>query len=259
MQIRHVMQTSPALRYASVAGALAASVTLSGAATATATVTDTASGDPKQVIIQPDAVAPGGDFSVFDGGNCTGESGEASFEGGSIPTLPLSMLNNQVGGTGTVPQTTKPGTYKVTVTCGAAAPDRPGEESSEKPADEGAQAYGAEQGVQQGTGKDAEQGADEGAEQGAEQGTEHGAEEGREHGDGQHKFTGTLTVSGTAAGESRTAGDSEQVVPGGGSNTGLGGGSGSGLNTGITVLGGTLLAGAVGWAVVIHRRRTRGG
>ncbi|MCZ4118902.1 hypothetical protein [Streptomyces sp. H39-S7] len=73
------------------------------------------------VIVQPNPVAPGGQFSVFDGGNCTGTSGVATFRstaGGSvIPPVTLSMLDNQVGGVGTIPEGTQPGEYEVTVTC----------------------------------------------------------------------------------------------------------------------------------------------
>ncbi|TJZ41935.1 hypothetical protein FCH28_36095 [Streptomyces piniterrae] len=263
MHIRHAMQKSrarhhaarhyaSAVRHASVAGVLAVAGTLYGAVSGAAAADP---GDPKQVVVQPDPVAPGGEFSLSDGGNCTGGTGEASFEGGGIPKLPLSMRNNEFGGTGTVPETTRPGTYTVTVTCGADGPEQHGE----APAVEGDTAYGDQLGAEQG----AEPGAEPGAEQGAAQGED--KERDREQGDGggRRKFTGTLTVSGSlsgsGAGESGGPDASEQGIPGGGSNTGLGGGSGSGLNTGITAVGSALLAGAVGWGVVLHRRRTRGG
>ncbi|MDF9813394.1 hypothetical protein [Streptomyces sp. SPB162] len=73
------------------------------------------------VIVQPNPVAPGGQFSVFDGGNCTGTSGTATFRsktgGSAIPPVTLSTLDNQVGGVGTIPEGTEPGEYEVSVTC----------------------------------------------------------------------------------------------------------------------------------------------
>ncbi|WP_405978190.1 hypothetical protein [Streptomyces sp. NBC_00158] len=73
------------------------------------------------VVIQPNPVAPGGQFSVFDGGNCKGKEGLATFKTGStgsdIPTVKLATLKNEVGGVGTVPANTKPGSYEVSVVC----------------------------------------------------------------------------------------------------------------------------------------------
>ncbi|MFI9104436.1 hypothetical protein ACIGXA_28370 [Streptomyces fildesensis] len=78
-------------------------------------------GPANPVIVQPDPVAPGGQFSVFDGGNCTGTSGVATFRsasgGSAIPSVNLSSLSNQVGGVGTVPEGTEPGQYEVSVSC----------------------------------------------------------------------------------------------------------------------------------------------
>ncbi|MFC5894047.1 hypothetical protein ACFP3M_14600, partial [Streptomyces ramulosus] len=65
------------------------------------------------------------------------------------------------------------------------------------------------------------------------------------HGPGRTTLTGTLTV--VAADHGR--------LPKGGSDTGLGGAAGTGLGT--TALGGALLAGAIGWGIVDHRRRSR--
>ncbi|MCB5911117.1 hypothetical protein [Streptomyces pinistramenti] len=106
MQIQHVLRHAPAT------GALAASVALIGAGPALA------SGGADSVIVQPAPVSPGEEFSVFDGGRCPGGTGEATFGGAGIPKMKLSMLSDQVGGTGTVPKTTKPGSYTVTITCG---------------------------------------------------------------------------------------------------------------------------------------------
>ncbi|WP_405740091.1 hypothetical protein OG422_04930 [Streptomyces sp. NBC_01525] len=111
MFIRHVLRHAPAT------GALAASLALTGAGPVLA------AGDAHRAVVQPDPVAPGEEFSVFDGGNCPGESGEATFDGAGIPTMKLSMLRNQVGGTGRVPESAEPGSYKVTVVCGEGGKD----------------------------------------------------------------------------------------------------------------------------------------
>jgi hypothetical protein len=107
-----------------VTGALAAACTLlcAGAAVSAGTRAGDrgadASGDAHAVTVRPDPVAPGGSFTVLDGGNCPGETGEAVFDGAEIPKLALSPLRNQVGGTGTVPESTGPGSYTVTLRCG---------------------------------------------------------------------------------------------------------------------------------------------
>ncbi|MEU3459860.1 hypothetical protein ABZ721_07855 [Streptomyces sp. NPDC006733] len=73
------------------------------------------------VVVQPNPVAPGAQFSVFDGGNCTGTSGTATFRsrsgGSAIPPVTLSQLDNEVGGVGMIPEGTEPGEYEVSVTC----------------------------------------------------------------------------------------------------------------------------------------------
>ncbi|MCZ7417588.1 hypothetical protein [Streptomyces sp. WMMC897] len=73
------------------------------------------------VVVQPSRVAPGDDFSVFDGGNCAAENATASFipppDGSRLPDLDLKPLANMVGATGTLPKDTAPGFYKVAVEC----------------------------------------------------------------------------------------------------------------------------------------------
>ncbi|MFI9049025.1 hypothetical protein [Streptomyces sp. NPDC053427] len=231
----------PFRRHPLVAGAATASLALCGSGVATA------ADDADAVVVQPDPVAPGGEFSVFDGGNCTGETGEATFEGADIPKLKLSMLRNQVGGTGTVPRSVKPGRYTVTLTCGGG---KGGELTPQGGAEREARGDGGHGHGERGTG---------------------------DRGEARRTFTGTLTVSVEAdvdagaepgAGYRADAGPKgapdagsdagpDQAVPKGGARTGLGGGSGVG--TGVTVLGGLLLAGAVGWGVVACLRRPRGG
>ncbi|MFJ9850956.1 hypothetical protein [Streptomyces sp. NPDC101150] len=231
------------------AGAVTAFLALCGSGVATA------ADDANPVVVQPDPVAPGDEFSVFDGGNCTGGSGEATFEDADIPKLKLSMLRNQVGGTATVPRSLKPGAYTVTVTCGDG---KDGELAPQSDAEREARGDG---------------GAGHG----------HGEPGTGAHGRARLTFTGTLTVSGGArtgagadvgadpdagaeshadagpkgAADAGTDAGPGQAVPRGGADTGLGGGSGVG--TGVTVLGGVLLAGALGWGVAAYLRRPRGG
>ncbi|WP_407554075.1 hypothetical protein QOM21_29600 [Streptomyces sp. Pv4-95] len=274
MHIRHF------LRCAAAAGTVLASASLLGYGTGAVA----APADGHKVIIEPDPVAPGGEFSVFDGGNCPGETGVATFDGAGIPEMKLSKLRNQVGGTGRVPETTRPGTYTVTLVCGKdGAEDHgkdhgkdhggesgkvPGEGHGEGHAEAGveqpartnsddglADEYdpgldaGTDPGMESGTDPGMEPGTDPGTEPGgepgAEFGTESGEEPGKAHGDGRLKLTGTMTVAARGG----------TPVPKGGSHTGLGGGAG--VSAGTTVCGGALLAGTVTWGVVLHRRRGR--
>ncbi|KPC65069.1 hypothetical protein [Streptomyces chattanoogensis] len=210
-------------RCAALTAAVAASLALGSGGVATA------SDDTKAVLVQPDPVPPGGEFSVLDGGNCTGGAGEATFDGTDIPRLKLSTLRGQVGGRATVPRSTKPGEYTVTVTCdGDKGGDRGGDFQlqGDHPPGHG----------------------------------EHGAD-----GPARRTFTGSLRVSAEAEVGTETNSDvgpegdmaKDLGVPKGGARTGLGGGSGVG--TGVTVLGGALLAGAIGWGVAAYVRRPRGG
>ncbi|MGW2632390.1 hypothetical protein ACWC2K_24075 [Streptomyces chattanoogensis] len=231
----HAVPRRPSLRRcAALTAAAAASLALGGGVA-------TASDDTKAVLVQPDPVPPGGEFSVLDGGNCTGGSGEATFDGTDIPRLKLSTLRGQVGGRGTVPRSTKPGEYTVTVTCDG---DRGGDQGSGRRGDE-----------EGGRGGDFQLQGDQPPGPG-----EHGAD-----GPARRTFTGSLRVSAEAEVSTEAHSDvgpegdlaKDQAVPKGGARTGLGGGSGVG--TGVTVLGGALLAGAIGWGVVACVRRPRGG
>ncbi|MBW1598734.1 Ig domain-containing protein [Streptomyces sp. JJ38] len=120
----------PTLPTLAAATALAATTLLGTAAGAGAadgdddgfgdrTTTDDTRG--RGVVVQPSRVAPGDDFSVFDGGNCTTKTATASFtpppDGTRLPNLDLKPLANMVGATGTLPEDTAPGFYKVTVEC----------------------------------------------------------------------------------------------------------------------------------------------
>ncbi|MFG2286183.1 hypothetical protein ACGFOU_08990 [Streptomyces sp. NPDC048595] len=247
MHIRHIPL------YALAAGALAVTLLLfgggdgEGADAATGAVTDAVKGAVKgavrdavtgatpasdashPVVVEPATVAPGAAFTVYDGGNCRGESAEAGFGGADIPAIPLTPLDGRSGGTATMPQGIAPGTYPVTVTCGA-----PG--GGPSPA-----AYGASGDQQSG-------------------------------GDGRQAFAGTVTVSDVSdgakasggtdvpdgtdtSGGSSASGGPDDVVPQGGSHTGLGGAARTGPAG--TVLGGALLLGAAGWGI-LTRRRPRG-
>ncbi|MFF7636576.1 hypothetical protein ACFZB9_26010 [Kitasatospora sp. NPDC008050] len=77
------------------------------------------------VIIEPDPVSPGGQFAVFDGGNCDSAGGQAVFrsheQGGSdgqdIPAVKLGSLRGLMGAMATVPEHARPGVYDVTIKC----------------------------------------------------------------------------------------------------------------------------------------------
>jgi hypothetical protein len=69
-------------------------------------------------VVEPRTVAPGGHVSVFDDNGCTGKKGYATsvaFAG----RIPLASLDGMVGGIGKVRRGIKPGTYDVTLDCGA--------------------------------------------------------------------------------------------------------------------------------------------
>ncbi|MFD8547907.1 hypothetical protein [Streptomyces sp. NPDC059649] len=119
--------------YALAAGGLAVSVLLfgdgDGADAATDAVGEAVGGAASKaasglapdasgaVTVQPERVAPGGAFSVYDGGLCAGGSAEARFDGADIPVLRLSAMGNQAGATAALPAGVAPGTYRVTVVC----------------------------------------------------------------------------------------------------------------------------------------------
>ncbi|MEE1930165.1 hypothetical protein V1J52_18565 [Streptomyces sp. TRM 70351] len=123
----------PTLSALTAAAALSATALLGPAGAALAADGDddgygggTGAARGRGVLVQPQEIAPGGEFSVFDGGNCTKEKGTASFTappgGTRLPDLGLGPLSNMVGGTGTLPRDTEPGNYRVSVTCGDEGP-----------------------------------------------------------------------------------------------------------------------------------------
>ncbi|WP_340559531.1 hypothetical protein [Streptomyces sp. GSL17-111] len=118
----------PTLPTLTAATALAATAVLGAAAGAPAADGDgdgdlpgTGNERGRGVVVQPTRVAPGGDFSVFDGGNCAAETGTASFvppPGGTrLPDLRLEPLSNMIGAVSALPKDAEPGYYKVTVEC----------------------------------------------------------------------------------------------------------------------------------------------
>ncbi|MFG2494221.1 hypothetical protein ACGFSD_24685 [Streptomyces caniferus] len=233
MHIRHIPL------YALGAGALAVSVLLfgdgegadaaTGALTRTvtegATETGVAPDAVPGVVVQPDPVAPGAAFSVSDGGRCSGDTAEATFDDADLPAVQLSAQSGRLGGTATVPADTAPGSYRVTLTCGGAS---------------GARQSALDTGRADG---DEEHGAADRRADG--DGSGRGEEHGQESGDGRRTLTGTMIVS-DGAGE---------VVPRGGADTGLGGAAGTGRAA--TTAGGALLLAAAGWGA-LARRRPRG-
>lgn len=174
------------------------------------------------VVVQPDPVAPGTAFSVHDGGSCRGESATATFDDADIPTMQLPGQSGRTEGTAILPESTAPGSYTVTLTCGGTSGARTGALASGRDGDEDHAGYGTEQGDGDAGGR------------------------GKESGDGRKTLTGTMIVSGGADG----------TVPLGGADTGLGGAAGTGRTA--TTAGGLLLMAAAGWGALARRRGTRG-
>lgn len=249
--------------YALGAGALVVSAMLFGDgdsadAAATGVVTDavndaastaTPAGDSAHpVVVQPDTVAPGAAFSVYDGGNCSGGAARATFGSADIPTMRLSSLSNQVGGTAIMPQGIAPGTYTVTVTCGSGSGGEGGEQRHAAYGGSGGQRSALDHGRTGAAAPDRQQGDDEWDGPGAAPGDGSGGDGGSRPGEDATTYTGTVSVSDGADGE---------VLPQGGSDTGLGGAAGTGPGA-TTALGGLLFLGAAGWGALAHRRRARG-
>lgn len=263
MHIRHIPL------YALGAGALVVSVMLfgdgDGADAATGAVTDAvndavntaapASDSAHPVVVQPDTVAPGAAFSVYDGGNCPGGVARATFGSADIPTMQLSALSNQVGGTAIMPQGIAPGTYTVTVTCdsggGSGSGGAGGKQSHAAYGGSGGQRSALDRARTGAAAPDRRQGDDEwegpGAAPGDGSGDGSSDEGGSRPGEDATAYTGTVSVS---------DGADEEVLPQGGSQTGLGGAAGTSPAT--TALGGLLFLGAAGWGALAHRRRARG-
>lgn len=103
--------------YALAAGALAVSVLLfgdddgadaateaaSGAVTETVTEAAPAVDTAHAVVVEPDPVAPGGAFSVHDGGSCSGDTADATFDGADIPAMRLTSGSDGMGGSAILP------------------------------------------------------------------------------------------------------------------------------------------------------------
>ncbi|MEU8782670.1 hypothetical protein [Streptomyces sp. NPDC048637] len=232
MHIRHIPL------YALAAGALAVSVLLFGDGDGADAATEAVSGAVPQavteaapavdtshaVVVQPDPVAPGGTFSVHDGGTCSGDTAEATFEGADIPAMQLTPGSDRMGGSAIMPEGTAPGSYRVTITCGGTSGARQSATDADRGgSEEHGEAYGTEQGD-----------------------TDDGGGRGKAPGDGRRTLTGTMVVSG----------DAGEIVPQGGTDTGLGGTAGSGRAA--TALSGVVLLAAAGWGALARRRRTRG-
>ncbi|GAA1984425.1 hypothetical protein [Kitasatospora viridis] len=112
-------------RHFAATGLLALAAGLAAAGTAAA----------NPVIIEPDPVSPGSQFTVLDGGNCDSAGGTAVFrsrehaqddqngqngqngQAEDIPQAKLGSLRGLVGAVVTVPEHARPGVYDVTVKC----------------------------------------------------------------------------------------------------------------------------------------------
>ncbi|MFE3881762.1 hypothetical protein ACFXPQ_02350 [Streptomyces lydicus] len=208
-------------------GADAAAESVSGTVTGAAAEAGSAPDTAHAVVVQPDPVTPGAAFSVSDGGQCSGDTAEATFDDADIPELELADRSGQLGGTAILPANTAPGSYRVTLTCGGTSRARQSALHSGRAGDEEGGAVRA--------GEDAEG-----------RGSGRGEEYGEQAGDGRKTLTGTMTVSGGA----------DEVVPRGGADTGLGGAAGTGRAA--TTAGGLLLLAAAGWGALARRRHPRG-
>ncbi|MBM4790646.1 hypothetical protein HXP44_00855 [Streptomyces sioyaensis] len=233
----HIRQISP---YALAAGALVVIVLLVGDGDGADAATEAVGGAVSDavneaapaaqdtagtVVVQPDPVAPGTAFSVHDGGSCGGESATATFgDAADIPAMQLPGQSGRTEGTAILPESTAPGSYTVTLTCGGTSGARPSALASGRDGDD----------------------EDHGAGYGTEQGDGDAGGRGKESGDGRKVLTGTMIVSGGADG----------TVPQGGADTGLGGAAGTGRTA--TTAGGLLLMAAAGWGALARRRGTRG-
>ncbi|WP_310724249.1 hypothetical protein [Streptomyces sp. N2A] len=254
--------------YALAAGGLAVSVLLfgdgDGADAATDAVSEAAGGAASKaasglapdasgaVTVRPERVAPGGAFSVYDGGVCAGGSAEARFDSPDIPVLRLSAMADQAGATAVLPQGVAPGTYRVTVVCG------------------GARGTGQHHAVYQAARAGQEDGGGRKAAKSAT-GTltvTGGALLASPVSDGAGAFSGgsasedaaqadDVLSDGSGLDDSGLSDDSGPYFPQGGSRTGLGGTAGHGGDRTAAVLGGLALLGAAGWGASAHRRRAR--
>ncbi len=74
------------------------------------------------VVIEPDPVSPGSQFTIFDGGNCDSSGGTATFksrehQGEDIPAVKLASLRGLMGAVTTIPEHARPGVYEVSIQC----------------------------------------------------------------------------------------------------------------------------------------------
>ncbi len=257
--------------YALAAGGLAVSVLLfggkDGADAATDAVSEAVGGAASQaasgpapdasgaVTVQPERVAPGGAFSVYDGGVCAGGTAEARFDSPHIPALRLSEMAGQAGGTAVLPRGVAAGTYRVTVVCGGATGAGP----------QHAVYQAARAGQEDGGGRKAAKTAT-----GTLTVTD-GALLATPVSDGAGTFSGgsapeapedaaqadEVLSDRSGLDDSGLSDDSGRYVPQGGSRTGLGGAAGHDGDRTAAVLGGLTLLGAAGWGASAHRRRAR--
>ncbi|WP_261952488.1 hypothetical protein [Streptomyces nigrescens] len=265
--------------YALAAGGLAVSVLLfgdgDGADAATDAAGEAVSGAASKaasglapdasgaVTVQPERVAPGGAFSVYDGGICAGGPAEARFDSPALPVLRLSAVAGQAGATAVLPQGVAPGTYRVTVVCGGKTATRQhhavyGAAGAREEDGGGGKAAKTATGtltvtdgallatpVSDGTGAFSGGPApDDGAQADDVLSERSGPDD-----------SGLSEQSGPD--DSALFDDSGRYLPQGGSRTGLGGAAGRDGDRTAAVLGGLALLGAAAWGAGVHRRRAR--
>lgn len=252
--------------YALAAGGLAVSVLLfgdgDGADAATDAAGEAVSGAASKAVpglapdasgtvtVQPERVAPGGSFSVYDGGICAGGAAEARFDSPGIPALRLSPTADQAGATTVLPAGVAPGTYRVSVVCDGAAGTRQHHavyEAARDREDGGRTAVKAATGTLTVTdGALLATPVSEGA------GTFSGGVDPEDGAPADEALSDDSRLDGSGLPD-----DSGGYLPQGGSRTGLGGAAGGEGDRTAAVLGGLVLLGAAGWGASAHRRRAR--
>ncbi|MEU5013885.1 hypothetical protein AB0G35_27015 [Streptomyces sp. NPDC021749] len=268
--------------YALAAGGLAVSVLLfgdgDGADAATDTAGEAVSGAASQAVpgpapdasgavtVQPERVAPGGAFSVYDGGLCAGGSAEARFDSPDIPAVRLAPMGSRAGTTAVLPQGVTAGTYRVTVVCGGGTGTRQHHavyEAAGEREDGDSREGGGQEAAKTATGTlTVTDGPLLATPVSGGSGTFSGGAAPEDGAAADEELSDDSGLDDSGLDDSRFDGsgpsdDSGSYLPQGGSRTGLGGAAGRDGDRTAAVLGGLALVGAAGWGAGAHRRRAR--